>query len=110
MRTVLARLKVNLTRHRLPLSLLALALIAAVAMLVSPGASDFGRTFVVAPDGSDNAAGTEIQPYRTIAHALQQLRAGDTLYIRGGEYRERIRGLPIAPAQPPPGPGGAENA
>lgn len=46
--------------------------------------------FVDAHKGNDNAAGTKEQPWKTLAHALKQLRAGDTLYLRGGTYYENV--------------------
>lgn len=45
--------------------------------------------FVDATKGSDTNKGTEAAPWQTIGHALSQLRAGDTLYLRGGIYYER---------------------
>lgn len=57
--------------------------------------------FVDAAKGKDDAAGTEQAPWRTINHALKQLSAGDTLYLRGGTYREQVycavAGKPDAP-------------
>jgi len=50
-----------------------------------------GPGFFVDPkEGQDSAAGSEKTPWRTINHALKQLSAGDTLYLRGGIYREQI--------------------
>ena len=46
--------------------------------------------FVHSRDGSDEASGAEAAPWRTVTHALQQLRAGDTLYLRGGTYYEHL--------------------
>jgi hypothetical protein len=40
-------------------------------------------TRYVAHRGSDSAAGTIAAPWRTLRHALRQLRPGDTLFIRG---------------------------
>src|SRR5262245_62983409 len=46
--------------------------------------------FVDARRGDDKSAGTRELPWRTIGHALTQLRAGDTLCLRGGVYYERL--------------------
>ncbi|MBI3411107.1 MAG: hypothetical protein HY040_22460 [Planctomycetes bacterium] len=46
--------------------------------------------YVDSAHGNDNAAGGEKTPWRTINHALKQLKAGDTLYLRGGVYREHV--------------------
>ena len=51
-------------------------------------------TYYVAPSdsgGSNSNAGTSLAaPFETIAHAIEQLTAGDILYIREGTYRETI--------------------
>jgi hypothetical protein len=61
-----------------------------------------GPAYFVDPlRGQDDAAGTEAAPWRTIQHACEQLSAGDTLYLRGGIYREQVAcavsGRPDAP-------------
>ena len=45
----------------------------------------------VATTGSDTNPGTEASPYRTIRKALENVGAGDTVYIRGGVYDEFVR-------------------
>jgi len=47
-------------------------------------------TYYVAPTGSDSNAGTLASPWRTIQKAANTLQAGDTVYIRGGTYQERV--------------------
>lgn len=49
--------------------------------------------YYVSPEGSDDASGSADRPWGTLAYALGRLRAGDTLYVRGGRYRERIDGV-----------------
>src|SRR4051794_9869225 len=50
-----------------------------------------GPAFFVDPkNGEDAGPGGERAPWRTINHALKQLGAGDTLYLRGGVYRENV--------------------
>ena len=46
--------------------------------------------YVDAAAGSDRNAGSKDRPWQTIRHALRQLRAGDTLYLRGGSYFENV--------------------
>lgn len=46
--------------------------------------------FVDATRGSDKNAGTEAAPWQSIGHALPILKAGDTLYLRGGTYYENV--------------------
>jgi hypothetical protein len=46
--------------------------------------------YYVATNGSNAAAGTIGAPFATIQHGVDQLAAGDTLYIRGGRYHEAV--------------------
>lgn len=46
--------------------------------------------FVDAVRGHDANPGTQRSPWRTIRRALGELRAGDTLYLRGGVYHEHL--------------------
>src|SRR5690349_13452905 len=45
-----------------------------------------GTTYYVAPTGTDSAAGTQADPWASIAHAQAVAVAGDTVYFRGGTY------------------------
>ncbi|MCI0358266.1 MAG: DUF1565 domain-containing protein, partial [Planctomycetaceae bacterium] len=49
-----------------------------------------GQRFVDAERGDDGADGTKSAPWKTLAHALRQLKPGDTLYLRGGTYYEKV--------------------
>ncbi len=51
------------------------------------------RTIYVARDGNDMNPGTMERPFRTIHRALGLLEAGVLLYLRAGEYRERLSTL-----------------
>jgi len=44
------------------------------------------KTIYVATNGKNSNPGTLYQPFLTIQYAIDQLRAGDTLFIRGGIY------------------------
>ena len=51
-----------------------------------------GPTYFAHPtNGDDTSPGTEQKPWKTITHSLLQLKAGDTLCLRGGTYFEQIR-------------------
>lgn len=51
-----------------------------------------GSDYYVATTGSDQNIGTSPDaPFATIQHAVSQMQAGDTCYIRGGSYRETIQ-------------------
>src|SRR5674476_426566 len=45
----------------------------------------------VAVTGADTAAGTESAPFRTINHAAQVARPGDTVLVHEGVYREWVK-------------------
>ncbi len=47
-------------------------------------------SYYVAPDGDDLNPGTIDRPWRTLSKAALELQPGDTLLIRGGEYREQL--------------------
>lgn len=44
----------------------------------------------VSPKGNDLAPGTAEAPFRTISHAAQLARPGDTVQVHSGEYREWV--------------------
>jgi hypothetical protein len=83
-----------------PLSLRALAAAAVAAALLpaavigvaAPAAA--ATSYVVAPWGSDSAAGSPAHPFRTVRKGMSVLRAGNTLVVRGGRYHERIKLTP----------------
>jgi parallel beta-helix repeat protein len=48
--------------------------------------------YYVATSGNDSTGdGSEASPWATFAHALTQISAGDTLYVKSGVYTERVR-------------------
>lgn len=47
-------------------------------------------SFYVSPQGSDSNAGSLTQPWRTLSFAQSRLNPGDTLFLRGGIYSERV--------------------
>jgi hypothetical protein len=46
--------------------------------------------FVHPTRGDDAKDGTRASPWRTVGHALKQLKPGDTLYLHGGVYYENV--------------------
>jgi hypothetical protein len=46
--------------------------------------------FVHPLDGDDAGPGTAQRPWRTLSHAVAQLKPGETLYLRGGIYFEHV--------------------
>jgi len=49
-----------------------------------------GASYYVSTTGSDTAAGTLSQPWRTIQRGANAAAAGDTVHVRGGVYEERL--------------------
>jgi hypothetical protein len=49
-----------------------------------------GEEYAVSPQGDDDAVGTADRPWRTLEHALGQLRPGDRLTVGDGTYDENI--------------------
>jgi len=46
--------------------------------------------FVDAKNGDDNNDGSKAAPWEHVSYAVTQLKAGDTLYLRGGSYFENV--------------------
>lgn len=49
-----------------------------------------GVCYYVSPDGSNGNPGTLQQPWKTLDFAGKKIKAGDTLFIRGGIYQEQF--------------------
>lgn len=66
-------------------------------VLDGPASSDESEStggtaeYHVAPDGSDDASGSEGAPLASIGEGLDRAHAGDTVRLRPGEYREELR-------------------
>ncbi|UKI18086.1 MAG: DUF1565 domain-containing protein [Bacteroidales bacterium] len=71
------------------------ALLLAAAIII-PGSATLRASenrhngYYVATDGDDASKGTLRRPFRTIARALAEAHAGDTVFVRGGTYREQV--------------------
>ncbi len=52
--------------------------------------NDGPALFVDAERGDDAGDGSQRAPWKTLTHALRQLKPGDTLYLRGGTYYEKV--------------------
>jgi hypothetical protein len=48
------------------------------------------KLYVDAARGNDRNPGTATAPWKTLAQALRRLKPGDTLYLRGGTYHEKV--------------------
>ena len=55
-------------------------------VLAAPAPLWAASTYYVAPDGNDNATGTETAPFATVGRAQTAASPGDTVLIRGGRY------------------------
>lgn len=59
---------------------------ALAVVLLLPALSARAEHLYVAPDGSDQNAGTESAPFATLTRAQSSANPGDTVYLRGGTY------------------------
>ena len=55
---------------------------------VSDAQTTAGGSFYVSPAGSDSNPGSLTSPWKTITHAVLSTNGGDTIFLRGGNYRE----------------------
>lgn len=81
----------KLLKKILPLLLFFSLMIQGVAPAkCSAAVTTTARTYFVSTSGNDRANGTFRRPFKTIQKAANMAKAGDTVYIRGGVYRERV--------------------
>lgn len=59
-------------------------------LVISMATSAFAETYYVATDGSDKNPASKAAPMRTIQKAANLARAGDTILVRTGVYREPV--------------------
>ena len=64
--------------------------LAFISLLSIPASPVYSGHYYVAPNGKDENRGSIEAPFRTIQKAADVMQAGDTCYVRGGTYRERI--------------------
>ena len=74
----------------LPIVALALGALSLCCTLTSSEGSVGGRIIYVSPTGQSGAPGTAEAPLARVQEALDQARAGDTVRVRPGAYRERV--------------------
>jgi hypothetical protein len=60
------------------------------ASTAAPTEAPESNTYYVSSTGDNHNPGTLNAPWRTIAYAVENIKAGDTLYVRGGIYQETI--------------------
>ena len=60
---------------------------AAATYTITPHAA---TSYYVSPSGNDAWPGTQTPPFATVQFAVRRLLAGDTLYIRSGDYHETV--------------------
>lgn len=66
--------------------------------LISPSkVSAAANTYYVSTTGDDLNPGTEAAPWKTVTKGVKSVMPGDTLYVRGGTYAERIQNPIIQP-------------
>jgi parallel beta-helix repeat protein len=66
------------------------AFLSALVLFCASIQSAVSATYYVAPTGNDGNAGSIAAPFRTISRGVSKAVAGDTVYVRGGTYREDV--------------------
>jgi Protein of unknown function (DUF1565) len=71
-------------------------LVAALALAVAAFGVAHARAAIyvveqAAPGADDTSPGTEEKPFKTVQHAADSARPGDTVYVMAGRYDERIK-------------------
>ena len=61
-----------------------------LSLCVSGAFGQSNSSFYVSKTGNDSNPGTQTAPWRTIQHAADTVRAGNTVNVRGGIYEERV--------------------
>ena len=61
-----------------------------IILFINLNAISFAATYFVSPTGSNANTGIIYRPFKTISYGLKKLKAGDILYVRTGNYEERI--------------------
>jgi len=75
-------------------ALVARCMLACVGVLAGMAGQVQAATYVVdqvAPGATDTNAGTEDKPFKTIQHAADAAKPGDTVCVMAGKYEERVR-------------------
>jgi hypothetical protein len=57
---------------------------------ISAGFGQTNSSFYVSTTGDDSNPGTQTAPWRTVQHAVDTVRAGGTVNVRGGVYEELV--------------------
>ena len=68
-----------------------LVTVCGVALLSSGARPGTAAEYYVATGGNDESPGSKAEPFRTIQKAADVARPGDTVFVRGGVYRETVR-------------------
>jgi len=69
-------------------------MLACVGVLAGLGGQVVAATYVVdqaAPDAANTNPGTEEKPFKTVQHAADVAKPGDTIFVMAGKYDERVK-------------------
>jgi uncharacterized protein DUF1565 len=101
--TTIEEIDMGIRNHRnravtilMPLALLVLSSVVGVAGAIDNVALGYvgAATYVVdqaAPGAADTNPGTEQMPFKTVQHAADAAKPGDTVFVMAGKYDERIK-------------------
>jgi len=94
LKTVTSEMRRTRTVPREHLALLARRVLVCAAVLAGMAAPVWGATYVVdqaSPGAADTNPGTEEKPFKTVQHAADAARPGDTVCVMAGKYDERVK-------------------
>lgn len=64
-------------------------IVISILLFISPSLG-FSATYYVSTTGNNSNSGSQVSPWLTIGHAENVVQAGDTVFIEGGTYAERV--------------------
>ncbi|HET6387479.1 MAG TPA: DUF1565 domain-containing protein [Armatimonadota bacterium] len=68
-----------------------LGLLSATILVARPARATVYVVDQAAPGAADTNAGTEARPFKTVQHAADVVKPGDTVYVMAGRYDERVK-------------------
>ena len=69
-----------------------------IGLLLLNTSSLFSADYYVSPTGNNGNSGSQASPWLTIQYAVDNVAAGDNIYVRSGTYTEQIELFEIAGA------------
>ena len=62
-----------------------------LTLAITPNCASLAQDRYVSANGNNDGSGSKSKPWASIQHAIAQAGPGQTVYVRGGAYREKVR-------------------